>query len=155
MEKSNGLIRNWHSGLPSWSIMLTPTVLPRAPNTQHKIVIQLTYINRKCFIKTYSMIPETADYLKQQEILNFLGLQWMKYFVSEITCNAHIQSWSWSIKKVCLTSTVNSCRGRISCGILIVYFSLPVRPNVSAFSPSKNCRGTIPMPTRLDLWIRS
>lgn len=37
----------------------------------------------------------------------------------------------------------------------IVNCSLPVRPSASADSPVLNCRGKIPIPTKLDLWMRS
>lgn len=53
------------------------------------------------------------------------------------------------------TSTVISCSGLTSVGILMVYFSLPVSRRVSAFCPSRNCSGMMPIPTRFDLWILS
>ena len=33
--------------------------------------------------------------------------------------------------------------------------SLPSRPSTRAFSPSMNCSGSTPMPTRLERWMRS
>lgn len=38
---------------------------------------------------------------------------------------------------------------------LIVNYSWPLRPNVSALSPFMNSNGKIPIPTKFDLWILS
>ncbi|MNT58338.1 hypothetical protein D3C72_1957660 [compost metagenome] len=38
---------------------------------------------------------------------------------------------------------------------LMAIVSLPVRPRVLRSSPSLNCRGSTPMPTRLERWMRS
>lgn len=53
------------------------------------------------------------------------------------------------------TLTVRFCPGFRSWGISMENSSFPVMPSFSAFSPSINCNGTIPIPTKFDLWIRS
>lgn len=54
-----------------------------------------------------------------------------------------------------LTWTLIIWPGLTSSGMVIVYVSSPVRPRVLASCPSTNCRGIMPMPTRLERWMRS
>lgn len=68
--------------------------------------------------------------------------------VARDTCSNHLLL-------IVLTLISTSWPGWTSPGKSMSNFSLPDKLCVSAFSPSRNCKGTIPIPTRLDRWIRS
>ncbi|MNT82420.1 hypothetical protein D3C72_2221450 [compost metagenome] len=51
--------------------------------------------------------------------------------------------------------TVTMARGAISVTPSISTVSVPSRPSVCQLSPSLNCSGMTPMPTRFERWMRS
>ena len=82
-----------------------------------------------------------------------LHLKWA--WIIDLIKQSRHNSTNTKITSSHYTLTVSNWPGFKSCGTSTEYNSLPVRPSFSAFSPSRNCKGMIPIPTRFDLCILS